>query len=199
MNCLSIGNNHGDAWYISLCDNTKFVGCNAEWSAGNGFHVTGDWQYFIGGCTFTGCSSDANSENGMLIDATWTTGGAAGTGPGIIHVTGCHFRRDGKASTAGTGTYAGLAFGATTLPVIATGFSTMSSIGDGSGNEGPTYGVYFSQSSYSQPVLVSNGFAWGYTHAVLYSGGSANAFPSGVTNSNVLLAHGAGHSPTYGS
>lgn len=201
MNCYSIGNNNGPGFLIQACDNTKFIGCNSEWninSTGYGFYVTGDWQYFSGGCTFTGCSTDANGIFGFYCDATWTTGGGAGTGPGIIHVTGCHFRRDGQANGAVT---AGFALGATTLPVIVNGFSTMPSRGDTGGSTiVPAYGMYFSQSSYAQPVCISDGLAWGNT-AAYRTGSTANSLPT-VTNgyiANVAKAHGPNYSPVYGS
>lgn len=205
--CYALGNNNGPGFLVQSCDNTKFVGCNSEWSEGtdgHGFYVTGDWQWATGGCQFIGCSTDANSQYGFYIDATWTTGGGAGTGPGIIHVVGCHFRRDGQGqSGVGTGTYAGIGVGATTLPLIVSGFSTMPSIGDGGGGSmAPTYGIYFTNATYSQPILFANGLAWGYTTGVYHgaTGGSAGSgFPAGVTNSAIMLAHGNNYAPTYGS
>lgn len=198
MGCYSIGNNNGPGFLINGCDNTKFVGCNAEWNSTFGFWVTGDWQYFTGGCTFTACSTDANGQYGMLIDATWTTGGGAGTGPGIIHVTGSHFRRDGQNNTTQS---AGIALGATTLPIIIDGFSTMPSIGDnGTGSLAPAFGLYFSQSSYSQPVGIAGGLAWGNTAA--YRTGSTNGTLPTVANgyiTNIMKAHAANYAPTYGS
>jgi hypothetical protein len=204
LGCYSIGNNTGPGFQINGCDNTKFISCNAEWNSTNGFSITGDWQWFTGGCQFIGCSTDANSHYGLYCDATWTTGGGAGTGPGIVNVIGCHFRRDGQGqSSIGTGTYAGIGIGATTLPIIISGFSTMPSIGDGgSGSMAPNYGIYFTNATYSQPILVANGLAWGYTTGIFHgaTGGSAGSgFPTGVTNSAIMLAHGNNYAPTYGS
>lgn len=196
--CYSIGNNNGPGFLVNACDNTKFTACNAEWNSNYGFYVTGDWQWFTGGCIFTGCSTDANGQFGFYIDATWTTGGGAGTGPGIIHVTGSHFRRDGQVDTA---TSAGIALGATTLPLIISGFSTMPSIGDGgTGSMAPAYGVQFLSSSYPAPVVICNGLAWGLTDAVKTTSGTT--MPSNTTtftSSGVLLAHGNNYAPTYGS
>lgn len=199
--CYSIGNNHGPGFYIQDCDNAKFTACNSEFNSTYGFYVTGDWQFATGGCQFTGCSTDGNGQYGMLVDATWTTGGGAGTGPGIIMVTGAHFRRDGQVTSTNS---AGLALGATTLPVIVSGFSTMPSIGDsGGGSMNPAYGLYFTQSSYAQPVVFSGGLAWGLTGAIQHGaggGGSAGSgFPTGVTSSAIALAHGNNYAPTYGS
>lgn len=204
LGCYSIGNNNGPGFSVNACDNTKFISCNAEWNSTHGFYITGDWQYFTGSCQFIGCSSDSNANYGFYQDATWTTGGGAGTGPCLILVSGCFFRRDGRTSALGVGNYAGVGVGATTLPMIVTGFGTMPSIGDGgAGTMCPNYGVYFTQSSYSQPVLFANGLAWGYTTGIYHGaggGGSAGSgFPTGVTNSGILLAHGNNYSPTYGS
>ena len=204
LGCYSIGNGTGPGFLINGCDNAKFIGCNAEWNNTHGFYVTGDWQYFTGGCTFTGCSTDANTEYGYYQDATWTTGGGAGTGPGIIHLTGCHFRRDGQGqSSIGTGVYAGIGIGATTLPLIVSGFSTMPSIGDGGGGTmAPNYGIYFTNATYSIPIVFNGGLAWGYTTGIYHgaTGGSAGSgFPTGVTNTGIALAHGNNYAPTYGS
>jgi hypothetical protein len=196
--CYSIGNNNGPGFYITGCDNAKFVGCNSEWNSTYGFYVTGDWQWFNGGCEFTGCSTDANGQYGMYIDATWTTGGGAGTGPGIIQIGNCHFRRDGQVNTTQS---AGFAMGATTLPVIMNGFSTMPSIGDGgAGSMAPAFGMYFSQSSYSQPVVISNGLSWGNT-ATYRTGTTNSSLPTVSAGfiTNIAKAHGPNYSPTYGS
>lgn len=196
--CYSIGNGSGPGFYIDACDNSKWIGCNAEWNATNGFYVTGDWQYFAGPCQMIGCSTDANSNYGLYIDATWTTGGGAGTGPGILLVNGLANRRDGQGTAAGSGVYAGIGFSSgTTMPVIINGFAQMTQIGDGgSGTMSPNFGIYFAGTSYSQPILIANGLAWGYTSAYRTTT-TSNAFPTGVTSSNVLKAHGNAYSPSY--
>jgi len=201
--CYSIGSSNGPGFLVNGCDNSKFVGCNSEWNnsltSGYGFYVTGDWQYFTGGCTFTGCSTDSNGTAGFYCDATWTTGGGAGTGPGIIHVTGCHFRRDG--CTNNPAISAGIYIGATTLPMIFSGFSTMPSIGDSGGTVyAPKYGVYLANASYAQPIVFSAGLAWGvtngaYTHTA--AGWPANS--AVFSQTGVLLTHGDNSAPTYGS
>lgn len=195
LGCYSIGASNGPGFQINGCDNSKFVSCNAEWNSNYGFYFTGDWQWFTGGSQLIGCSTDANGLAGLAIDATWTTGGPAGTGPGIIHATGCHFRRDGQSNTGNT---AGIYLGATTLPIVISGFSTMPSIGDTGGSTYcPKYGLYSTQSSYSQPVIVGPGIVWGNTGAVNHAGTSGWA--SGITTTGIVPAHGPNSSPTYGS
>jgi hypothetical protein len=199
----SIGNGSGPGFYISECDNTKFTACNSEWNDTFGYYITGNWQYATGGCQFSNISTDSNTEYGFYVDATWTTGGGAGTGPCVILVNNMFNRRDGQGTAEGTGVYAGIGIGATTLPIIITGFAQMTNIGDGgAGTMTPNYGIYFTQDSYSQPILISNGLAWGYTHPTYFAGGgspSGTNFPTGVTSANILLAHGNNYAPTYGS
>jgi len=203
INLYSIGNGNGPGFYISGCDNTKFIGCNAEWNATHGYYITGDWQWFTGGCQFSACSTDANTNYGFYIDATWTTGGGAGTGPATILVNGLHCRRDGQGTAPGSGTYAGIGVGATTLPLIVNGFGVSPDIGDGgTGTMSPNYGLYFTQAVYTTPVLFANGLAWGYTTGIYHGAGGGSAgsgFPTGVTNNGIMLAHGNAYSPTYGS
>jgi hypothetical protein len=194
--CYSIGNNSGPGFQINGCDNSKFDSCNSEWNATYGFYITGDWTFFVGGCQFSNISTDANGQYGMYIDATWTTGQGSGTGPGVIQVNGAHFRRDGQNNTAQS---AGLALGATTLPVIVNGFSTFPNIGDGgTGSLAPAFGMYFSQSTYAQAIGIFNGLAWGKT-AAYQTGSTPNTLPT-VSNGlihSILKATGAGNTPAY--
>jgi hypothetical protein len=197
INVYAIGNNGGDGFYINSCDNTKFVGCNSEWNSANGFHVTGDWTWAQGDCQFIGCSTDANSNNGWLIDATWTTGQGAGTGPNIILLSGCFARRDGKANTGASGTYAGFSIGNTNLPVVINGFGTMPSVGDGgAGNMSPRYGIYFNATPSTTPIVINGGIAWGYSNGV-YSSLSGGAAPAGVTQSAVTQVTGTDYGYAY--
>lgn len=194
----SIGNNNGPGFWVQACDNTKFTACNSEWNSNYGYYVTGDWQYFTGACQFSNCSTDANGTYGLYVDATWTTGAGAGTGPALIEVSNCFFRRDGQGSPSAS---AGIAIGATTLPVLINGFGTMPGIGDGgSGSMAPAWGVYFTQSSYAQPVGLFNGLAWGNT-ATYRTVSTNNTLPTLTTGAtaNILKAHGPNYSPTYGS
>lgn len=198
LNCYSIGNNNGPGFQINGCDNSKFTSCNAEWNSNYGFYITGDWQYFTGGCQFVNCSTDANGTYGVYIDATWTTGGGAGTGPCLIAFNGLFCRRDGQVNTAAS---AGIAIGATTLPVVINGFGTMTDIGDGgTGSMAPAWGLYFTQATYAQPVGVFNGLAWGLA-AAYRTGSTNNSLPTLTTGAtaNIMKAHGNNYAPTYGS
>lgn len=193
----SIGNNGGPGFLIEDCDNSKFTECNAEWNSNYGYYITGDWQWATGGCLITGSSTDANGQYGFYCDATWTTGGGAGTGPGIIQVTGCHFRRDGQVNTAAS---AGIALGATTLPILISACTTMPSIGDGgTGSMAPAWGMLFTQATYAQPVGVFGVLAWGLS-ATYRTGSTNGTLPTGnFTSANIMKAHGNNYAPTYGS
>jgi hypothetical protein len=87
--------NTGDGWALTNVDNCHFIGCRAEWSSAHGFHLTGAWLSAAGfGCpqaTFTGCSTDANSQHGFFVDA------SAGTA--TINVVGMNLHRDGNNGT----------------------------------------------------------------------------------------------------
>lgn len=205
-NLYPIGNNSGDGFQIAGCDNSKFISCNGEWNAQNGFHITNttiggtsyDWTYATGCCQFIGCSTDANTMNGVLIDGTWQTGQGSGTGPCTQQFTGLSNRRDGKGNAGASGTYAGFSVGATNLPITTSPVDQITGIGDGgAGSIGPRYGFYFSQASYSQPVIVGPGKAWGYSGAVQKSSGAG--WPTGVTTSGIVLCHGDSDAPVYGS
>jgi hypothetical protein len=201
--CYSIGNNNGPGFYISACDNTKFTGCNAEWNSTYGFYITGDWQWATGGCIFANCSTDANGQYGFYVNATWTTGGGSGTGPCMILVSNLFCRRDGQNNASAS---AGIAIGATTLPIVINGFGTMPNIGDGgTGTMAPAYGIYFSSTSYSgtmpngQPIGIFNGMAWGQSSWLGVNGAASNTIPTGVTSANIMRTHGNNNTPTYGS
>ena len=207
--CYSIGASNGPAFFIEACDNTKFTACNAEWCVGTqgyGYYVTGDWTYYVGGCLFTGCSTDANGQSGFYIDATWTTGQGGGTGPGLIQVTGCHFRRDGSGTypSSTVANSAGITIAATTLPVIFSGCSTYPGTPDGETTPfNPEYGIYLAESSYTAPVIFSGGLAWGFTDALyLANESSHNVLPANTATlsfTGILLAHGGSNTPIYGS
>jgi hypothetical protein len=170
-----IGNNNGPGFQITGCDNSHFSDCRAEWNSTHGFWITDqtisgttyDWTYATGMCQFSNCSTDRNTEDGVHIDATWTTGAGPGTGPCIIMFTGLVTRRDGAANNEATGTYAGISIDSTNLLVIISGFAQMPSIGDGdSGNLSPRYGVYLTGVGSTVPIILGPGIAWGYTAGI---------------------------------
>lgn len=103
---LCVGNQAGPGWQIISPDNSHFIGCRAEWNGADGFHLTGAWTTGAGAVfnnTFTACSTDANTGNGFLIDAT--------DGEGTLSFNGIFCRRDSNVS--GGGTAAGFAISQT--------------------------------------------------------------------------------------
>jgi hypothetical protein len=133
---LGCGGTTLDGFVITNADNTQFNGCRAEWSGANGFHITGAWftGTGCGGCALTGCSTDRNTGNGVLID------GTAGADP--IVITGLMLRRDGRNAGTGGGSFAGLKCSATSLPVVISGVTCFPGVDDtGTGTSSPQYGV----------------------------------------------------------
>lgn len=131
--CQSIGSG-SFGWTLTNCQNSKFTGCRADFSATSGLHITGAWSTGTGsgGCQFVNFSTDRNGQHGVLVDA------SAGNNPMVF--TGLMCRRDGSGST--TAGYAGLATSTTTLPVVADGMTCYPGVNDdGTGNASPQYGI----------------------------------------------------------
>jgi len=198
-NCYVIGCG-GPGWQLTGCDNTHFTDCRAEWNNGNGFWITNttvsgttyNWTYTTGICQFSNCSTDANNQDGVRIDATWTIASGNTSGPCTILITGMSSRRDGHANNGATGTYAGISIVSTNLPVVINGFAQMTGGDDGGGgNMSPRYGVYVSATGIT-PVQITSGMAWGYTSAVQTNGTVTN-----FTQANIITsATGANYNYT---
>jgi|SRR5277367_2041617 len=197
LNCYIIGNT-GPGWQLCGCDNTKFIGCRAEYNSTYGFWVTNasgvDWTYATGWVQFIGCSTDRNNFSGFRIDGTWQTGGGNVTGPCGVLISNLVNRRDGASNTGTAGTYAGLDVdysGAVSpsvgLPVIVSGIGQMTGNNDGGGgNVSPRYGLRVNALG-NAPLRVNNGMLWGYGTAVTVSG-TATSYALGT---EVVQAGGA--------
>jgi hypothetical protein len=178
IDCESIAAG-ASGWYISGNGNGHFTNCRAEWSALQGFEVH---SVGVSSYTFTGCSTDRNTKNGMLISD------SGGVGP--IVLTGCMFNRDGRNGTSGGGGYAGLAVSASASPIIVSGCVTAVHPDDnGSGPQTPEYGISVTSATY---VAVSGGFFWGLT-AGWFDGGGNTTLRRGP---NVGEATGADTGPS---
>lgn len=184
----SIGHG-GPAFQLCGMDNSKLIACRGEWSQ-YGFWFTNDttysldWTYALGGCQVIGCSTDRNSEHGVLVDATWTPASGAGTGPCILKFTSMFNRRDGGANSGATGSYAGFFLNGTNL-IVDADLDQMTGIGDGGGgggapgtNQSPRYGV--SVSNLGAAPAVIRGIAWGMSAGVTTSGTVTNLNTTGV-------------------
>lgn len=144
----SIGNG-GSGWVLTNCPNSQLVGCRAEWNTAQGFYITGAWGSGTGsgGMLMSGCSTDRNTLNGTLIDATGTT---------PIQVENLMARRDGRNGNTGGGGYAGFNVNAATVPVFASGITCFPGVDDnGTGTNSPQYGAKFTGNTY---VAVDSGF-----------------------------------------
>ena len=127
--------------------------------------MTGAWSTATGagGCTFTGCSTDGNDQDGFLVQAT-------GTAP--ITLNGCMFRRDGNNGGPGGGGYGGLTFDGSTIPVTVDGITVYPGIAFTEGSNSPEYGIKFA--SESANIAINSGVVHAQTQAV-YDDGSGNA------------------------
>lgn len=168
-------------FYIAGLMNGGLIGCRAEWSAQYGYYVTsGYWGtgQGSGGANLLGCLSDRNNYDGVFIDA---------TGAAQVQITGCAFRRDGR---AGGTTYAGVRASATTLPVVVDNIGVYPGVNDdGTGTLSPYAGV-------SAVNATSFAVTSGYLHAVTapsVNGGGNGAF---VLSPMVGTATGASGTPT---
>ncbi|MEV4974456.1 right-handed parallel beta-helix repeat-containing protein [Streptomyces scopuliridis] len=134
IDCQAIGCG-ASGFEIANAANSQMIGCRAEWNVGNGFHLTGDWATGTGsgGMLLSGCSTDRNGANGVLVDA---------TGNPPIQISGLHTRRDGRNGGAGGGGYAGLAVAAATTPVIVSNLTCYPGVDDnGTMANSPQYGL----------------------------------------------------------
>jgi hypothetical protein len=125
---------HG--WFLGAAANTHLIGCRAEWSAFDGFNVSGNLGTGTGsgGFTMTDCSTDRNGHNGVFF--------SAATGNAPVQVTGAMLRRDGRNGGSGGGGYAGLQITGCTAPINVNGATCYPGVDDnGSGANSPQYGV----------------------------------------------------------
>ena len=162
--CEAIGGSKA-GWYLpGSPSNTHFINCRGEYNIYNGFQLTGAWSTATGagGCTFTGCSTDGNNQDGFLVQAT-------GTAP--ITLNGCMFRRDGNNGGPGGGGYGGLTFDGSTIPVTVDGITVYPGIAFAEGSNSPEYGIKFA--SESANIAINSGVVHAQTQAV-YDDGSGN-------------------------
>lgn len=94
---LCIGNT-GPGWVFTGGGNSIVTKCRAEWNGGHGFWLTGAWETgtgFFSSMLFNSCSTDANTGDGVRVDAT--------AGNYIISFNGLNLHHDGNVSGGGTG------------------------------------------------------------------------------------------------
>ncbi|MFF1960986.1 glycosyl hydrolase family 28-related protein [Streptomyces sp. NPDC058220] len=163
VDCQAIGC-FADGFSIANAANSQAIGCRAEWNGNNGWHLTGDWATGTGsgGMLLSGCSTDRNGFNGVLVDA-------VGNPP--IQIENLLTRRDGRNGGAGGGGYAGLNCDSAELPVIV-GLVTCYPGTDDNGTQAnsPQYGVRVTDCSY---VSVAAGFLHADTAGWSDGGGNA--------------------------
>jgi hypothetical protein len=169
IDCQAIGN-FANGFNIINAANSQAVACRAEWNGNNGYHITGDWAVGTGsgGMLFSGCSTDRNGFNGVLVDA-------VGNAP--LQFENLLTRRDGRNGGLGGGAYAGLKVDTAGVPVIV-GMVTCYPGTDDNGTQAnsPQYGVRVEDSEY---VSVASGFLHAAT-AGWSDGGGNNVLRRGL-------------------
>lgn len=182
-NCEALGAG-GDGFVFNGCQNTQVIGCRAEWSDLNGFKITGSgWGtgQGSGGLAMTGCTTDRNSQHGVLIDS---------TGSSAHLLTGLMLRRDGRNGGSGGGGYAALRVSSATTPVAVAGMICFPGVDDGgTGTNSPQYGV---SAAGSTAVVVESGYLHAAT-TVWHDGGTNTLLLRGLS---VVGATGTTGSPT---
>jgi hypothetical protein len=194
VNCRSLGV-RGSGFVLNGCANTRLIGCQSEWSAVNGYYLTGSWgtAQGSGGCILDGCSTDRNSQYGVLIDS---------TGNPPIVIAGLMARRDGRNGFPGTGggSYAALRVSSATTPVVITGTSCYPGVNDdGTGVNSPERGLSVANSTYvsieaSYLHADTTPFHDGGGNTALYRGVAVGT-ATGTTGSPTRSVVGAGNLP----
>jgi hypothetical protein len=162
IDCQAIGNG-ANGFEINNAANSHAIGCRAEWNVDNGYHLTGDWATGTGsgGMLLSGCSTDRNGQNGVLVDA-------VGNPP--LQIENLLTRRDGRNNGAGGGGYAGLKVDGAEVPVIVGMITCYPGVDDdGTQTNSPQYGVRVEDSAY---VSVASGFL--HAAAAAWSDGGGN-------------------------
>lgn len=184
VSCESLGAG-GSGFVLTACANTRMVGCQAEWSDQQGIYVTGSWLtgQGSGGLVISACTTDRNSQNGILVDA---------TGSGQITISAPQFRRDGRNGFPGSGGggFAGLKVVNATMPVVVNGITVYPGVGDdGAGVNSPQYAV---SATGSTAVVVEAGYLHAATQAWHDGGGNGILY----RGPGVVGATGSTGSPT---
>lgn len=178
-NVQCIGNSGTANWFINGAANSRFTACQADFGAGFGFFLTGSgWGTGSGsgGCVLTGCTTDRNTQDGVLVNA---------TGNGPIVLTGLTVRRDVSGAGAGLG---GVRVNAATNPVIITGLSCYPGVNDdGSGTASPANGLFIAGTN--ALVTVDGALLHAITAAIAGTG-------TGASYRNVALRTGSTSAPS---
>lgn len=150
INCRAIGCG-GTGFYFGTNYNSIAMGCRAEFCS-TGWLITENWGTSGngGGMWFVGCSTDRNTNNGWLVNA---------TGNSPLQFSGIECRRDGRNGNSGGGGFAGFYVNGATTPIVITNLTTSPGVDDnGSGTASPDYGFRAGAATY---VSVANSYVWG--------------------------------------
>lgn len=162
IGCRAIGvGRHG--YHLDGLANSTFTACRSEWSGQHGWYITSNWGTGTGsgGALFQGCSTDRNTQNGFLIDAT-------GSSPLVFN--GLLLRRDGRNAKTGFGGYAGFHALNSTMPIIIDALNVFVGVDDdGTGQASPQHGFRAAGCTW---VGVGSGYLHGFSSG--YTDGLGN-------------------------
>jgi hypothetical protein len=164
INCKAIGCTN-DGFFIGASGNSRLIGCTSQ-QCTNGYHVSTNSTGMS--LSLTACSTQINTNNGLLID---TTGGN-----GIITVANCMFVLDGTG-----GTYAGINLNATSMTVNIRGGAVYTA--GTTGTQYPAYGL--SVMGCTSPVTVGGIVLAGYTTP--YNNGGSNTYVPLIGSDTVFI------------
>lgn len=160
IDCEALGSG-GHGWFVAGAANSSFVACRSEWSTFNGWEIGGSTGTGTGsgGWNMIGCTTDRNAQHGVNITS---------TGNGPIVISGCTFRRDGRASTSAG--WAAICIASATAPISISGFNIYPGVNDdGAGNLSPQIGITVTGST---SVSYSDAFIHAATTTIVNGGGN---------------------------
>lgn len=169
--------NTGSGWNVTG-DNQRWTGCKAEFNRAYG------WRIIAGGVSgqgnhgvwLTGCSTDYNYQDGILVY------GSAGAGP--VMLANCVLHADGYQGGSGGGGYAGLRTSSPNARILAANLAVLTKSG---ATPFPQYGVRQDANSPSA-IVVASGLIYGNTAATFINAGATGTITTGA---DVLAGTGA--------
>lgn len=164
VDCLAFANTQ-DGWNLQNNSNCIFVGCRAEWNS-YGFTLTSS----AGSVTFTGCTTDQNTREGLYIHAAT---GQTTQGGGIVWTGG---KLHADANGAVSGHTNGILITGSTVPVAINGVNIESGQDVNNSNYYPANALQIASSS---NVTVGDSVLQGISAAYVNGGSNTNVVMEG--------------------
>lgn len=176
----------GDGWSITNASNSTYLACRSEHNNIGYVYTSTQDATGSGGGKFVGCSTDRNTEWGMQITSSDSTGTP-------LILSGCAFRRDGRNGNSGGGSYSGLYITSYPGNVTIDAMTIFPGVDDdGTGTNSPQYGMILeSNTGTATSVLVGSAYIQGATTAISDDGTSNVLYGNAV-----ITATGATSAPS---